>query len=509
MSNTAEKNKRIAKNTLILYLRTILILCISLYTSRVILSILGIENYGIYNIVGGFVAVFSIISATMVASTQRYLTYELGKATDNHSQEVFGVAMTIHIALSIVLLLLFETVGVWFLNTKLNIASDRIIAANWLYQCSVLTFLINILSAPYNAMIIAHEKMKAFAYINIVEVSLKLLIVYLLLLSSIDRLIIYGIFLLLISIIIRLIYSLYCKKNFPETKYILVRDTNYYKEMTGFAGLNFLGACSAILSNQGVNILLNIFFGVTVNAARGIALQVETAITKFVNDFTTALNPQITKSYAGGDKEYMINLAYRGSKFSFFLFLFLSLPVLMQTPLILSIWLKEVPEYTIVFIRYSLIIGMLNTLSAPLTTCAFATGKIKSLSIWLGCIRFSVLPLSYIALKSDFSPYVVYVVILITDSVLLLVRLKIVTQILNIHMSSFFISVILKVIPVTVLSVLFSCVLCHLIMVAHFFSLMAFVILTCSFTGILIYALGLNVNEKLYINRMIVSKISK
>ncbi len=319
MSSIVENNRRIAKNTFILYLRTIMILGTSLYTSRIILSIIGIENFGIYNIVGGFVAVFSIISATMVASTQRYLTYELGKK-DNHSQEFFGVAMNIHIGIGIILLLLFETIGLWFLNSRLNIAQDRIVAANWLYQCSIFTFLINVVSAPYLAIIISHEKMKAFAYINVIEVSLKLLIVYLLLLFSMDRLILYGIFLLFVSIFVRFIYALYCNAHFKESEYIWVKDTRYYKEMIRFAGLNFFGACSAILSSQGVNILLNLFFGVTVNAARGIALQVEAAITKFVNDFTTALNPQITKSYAAGDIEYMMELTYRGSKFSFFLF---------------------------------------------------------------------------------------------------------------------------------------------------------------------------------------------
>ncbi len=508
MSSIVENNRRIAKNTFILYLRTIMILGTSLYTSRIILSIIGIENFGIYNIVGGFVAVFSIISATMVASTQRYLTYELGKK-DNHSQEFFGVAMNIHIGIGIILLLLFETIGLWFLNSRLNIAQDRIVAANWLYQCSIFTFLINVISAPYLAIIISHEKMKAFAYINVIEVSLKLLIVYLLLLFSMDRLILYGIFLLFVSIFVRFIYALYCNAHFKESEYIWVKDTRYYKEMIRFAGLNFFGACSAILSSQGVNILLNLFFGVTVNAARGIALQVEAAITKFVNDFTTALNPQITKSYAAGDIEYMMELTYRGSKFSFFLFFFFSLPILIQTPLILSIWLKEVPEYTVIFIRYSLVIAMLNTLSYSLTTCAFATGNIKSLSIWLGCIRFSVLPLCYIVLNLGFSAYVVYVVSLIIDFILLFVRLKIVSHIIDVSMSVFFSNVILKVMPVVVLSVIVSCGLYLLISVDSFFTLIFFTMTTCFATGVLIYFWGFDKNEQLYVNKMIISKLNR
>lgn len=509
MDNITSNNKRIAKNTFILYLRTILVLGISLYTSRVVLNILGVENYGIYNIVGGFVALFSIVSATMVASTQRYLTYELGKKEDSQLQKVFGVSMTIHIILGGVLLILFETVGLWFLNEKLNISPDRMIAANWLYQCSILTFLLNILSAPYNAMIIAQERMKAFAYINVLEVSLKLLIVYMLLVFSVDRLIMYGIFLLLIAVFIRFIYTVYCRRNFKETKYVFIKDINSYKEIVKFAGLNFFGACSAILSNQGVNILLNIFYGVTVNAARGITLQVEAAITKFVNDFTTALNPQITKSYARGDKEYMLNLAYQGSKFSYFLFLFLALPIFVQAPWILSFWLKQVPDYTVIFIRYALIISMLNTLSYPLTTCAFATGKIKILSIWLGSVRFCVLPVCYIFLKQGFPPYIVYVVILFTDFILLFIRLYIVTKIVSVQMSSFFTMVITRTALVTILSVLPVWAIDKFLSVDHIGDVLLFSGITCLITVLFIYTIGLTQNEKESIRVFLQTKLNR
>lgn len=507
--NEVDNNKRIAKNTFILYLRTILVLGISLYTSRVVLSVLGVENYGIYNIVGGFVALFSIVSATMVASTQRYLTYELGKKENGDLRKVFGVSMTIHVVLGGILLVLFETVGLWFLNEKLNISSDRMIAANWLYQCSILTFLLNILSAPYNAMIIAQERMKAFAYINVLEVSLKLLIVYLLLFSSIDRLILYGVFILFVSIIIRLIYSIYCSKNFKDARYVFVKDSRCYKDIIGFAGFNFFGACSAILSNQGVNILLNLFFGVTVNAARGITLQVEAAITKFVNDFTTALNPQITKSYARGDKEYMLDLTYRGSKFSYFLFLFLALPIFVQTSQILSIWLNQVPDYTVVFVRYALLIAMLNTLSYPLTTCAFATGRIKTLSIWLGSVRFCVLPICYIFLKYGFAPYIVYIVVLFTDFILLFVRLYVVAKITDIRMTSFFVSVISKVVPVTMLSVSLILILDEFMSVETFWEIGLFTVLTFFVTAIFIYFMGLTRNERDSLRNLLLTKLER
>ena len=504
----AENNRRIAKNTGILYLRTILILVITLYTSRIVLNTLGIENYGIYDIIGGFVAFFSVVSATMVASTKRFLTFELGKK-EGHSQEVFGAAMTIHIVLALILLLLFETVGLWFLNAKLNIAAERMHAANWVYQCSVLTFLINILSIPYNATIIAHEKMNVFAYINILEVTLKLLIVYFLLISPVDQLILYAVLVLCVAVFVRFIYGAYCLRHFPETRYMLIREKSYYKKISQFAGLNFLGASSYILAGQGINLLLNLFFGVTVNAARGIALQVEGAIMKFVNDFTTALNPQITKSYACEDKDYMMELVCRGSKYSFLLFLFLALPVMVETPLVLSIWLKEVPEYTVIFVRFSLSIAMLNTLSAPLTTCVLATGNIKAMSLWIGTVRLCVLPLAYLFLRWGYPPFIVYAVVLLTDMLLLFVRIGIVTKVVRYSAVFFMKTVILRLIPVLLLSGLSAVLLSRFIAADSFVGLVAFTVTClCVTAGVVAYA-GLNDTERTYVVTMVRSKWGK
>ena len=317
------QKKRLAKNTLILYIRTILILAISLYTSRVVLQVLGIKDYGIYNIVGGFVSLFAVVSQTMVASTQRFLTYELGKSDENHSREVFSTAMTIHIVLGVFLILLFETLGLWFLNNKLNIETNRMVAANLIYQFSLITFVVQLIRSPFEASVIAHERMATFAYVNIAEAIFKLLVLFIIPLISIDRLVQYGLFLLILSLIVFVFYILYCKIKFEEIDFVQVKDKNYYRQMVSFAGYNFFGSCSAIMANQGVNVILNMFFGVTVNAARGIALQVGNAISKFVGDFTTAIKPQITKSYAKGDLFYTIRLVNSGSKFSFFLYFIL------------------------------------------------------------------------------------------------------------------------------------------------------------------------------------------
>ena len=433
------QKKRLAKNTFILYLRTIVTLAISLYTSRVVLQILGIEDYGVYNIIGGFVSLFSVVSQTMVASTQRFLTFELGKVDNYHSREIYSTALIIHTGIAIILLFLFETLGLWFLNYKLNINTERMYAANWLFQFSVITFLINILSSPYQALIIAHEKMSAFAYVNIMEATLKLIILFTILLSDIDRLIQYGFYLLIISLLVFCIYSIYCVRNFKEVDFIVVREKKYYKEMLSFAGFNFLGASSGIIANHGVNIVLNMFFGVAVNAARGIAIQVSSAITKFVSDFTTALNPQITKSYATGDIDYTMSLVYKGSRFSFLLYLIFSLPILIQTPFILDLWLGQVPEFAVIFVRWTLLTALLNTFANPLTICAFATGNIKVLSLWLGIVRLLVVPLVYFAFMLGASPVYAYIICFATDFFLLLIRLNIVCDLVGISKKSYFI----------------------------------------------------------------------
>ena len=299
---TQNNSKRIAKNTLLLYIRTFITMAISLYTSRVILEVLGINDFGIYNVVGGFVGMFALISATLTSSTQRFITYELGKKDENHSQEIFSTAVLIHIIIALVIIVLAESVGVYFLNNQMNIPISRLTAANWVFQFSLITFVVNIISIPYNSTIIAHERMAAFAYITLIESILKLLIVYLLILSTFDKLIIYGALMLLVSLAIRIIYGVYCSKNFIECKFKLVKERFYYKQILGFSGWNIIGSSSVVLTNYGINILLNIFFGVAVNAARGITTQVDNALNQFVSNFVMALNPQITKSYASGNR---------------------------------------------------------------------------------------------------------------------------------------------------------------------------------------------------------------
>lgn len=323
MSQISDNNKRIAKNTIALYIRTLITLAVGLFTSRVVLNVLGIDNFGIYNVVGGVVAMFNIVTTSLSQSISRYLTFELGRDNKEKLNMIFSTSVNIQILMSFVIIVLIEAFGVWFLNNKMNIPPDRIYAANWVLQFSVLAFIVNLISVPYNASIIAHEKMKAFAYVSILEAVMKLMIAYLLYISLVDKLITYAFLLLLVSIIIRLVYGQYCKRHFEECKYSFVFDKKLFADMSKFAGWNFLASTAYIFNTQGINIISNMFFGVAINAARGIATQVDGITRNFVSNFTTAVRPQIVKSYSVGDTNYMNKLVCSGAKYSYFLMLFL------------------------------------------------------------------------------------------------------------------------------------------------------------------------------------------
>ena len=500
--------KTLAKNTLLLYARTLISMLISLYTSRVILQTLGIENYGIYNIVGGFVSMFSIVSATLTSSTQRYLTVELGKCNDANPRKVFNSALIMHILLGIILLILFETIGLWFLNTQLNIDSDRMIAANWVYQFSIASFLINLISTPYNAAIIAHEKMGVFAYISLMDVVLKLAIVYLLYLSPIEVLVFYSFLFLCVSILDRFIYSWYCHRHFGETQFCMVKEISLYKEMTGFAGYNFLGVLATVLSNQGVSIILNIFGGVVVNAARGIASQVLNAVSKFVNDFMTALNPQITKTCASGNVEESMNLCYKGAKFSYFLMLVFAIPLIIRSPQILALWLKSYPDYSVQFVNLTLVYSMIVVLSNPLITLVQATGTIKEYTYWVGGFRLLTLPLCYMLLKWGFEPHYAYYAMIFTEVLSLVLRLVILKKILGLSPWIYVKEVIIRIAVVTIVVFLVA-ILCNELLPQTFGGLVLFTIMALLESITLILFIGFKKTERRLMLVVIQNKISK
>ena len=410
MSDTSSANKRIAKNTLVLYVRMLFTMGISLFTSRVVLQTLGVEDYGISSVVGGVISMFTFINAAMVSSTQRYLNFELVRGDANQLRSVFSTSLQIHALIALAIIVLSETVGLWFLNEKLVIPEARMTAAMWVYQCSILSCAVSIMSTPYNAVIVAHEKMSAFAYISILDVSLKLLVVYLLVVLPFDKLIILAILNLLVQLFIRYIYTLYCHRHFPESYFQFRFNKTLFKEMFGFAGWSFWGNLAAILYTQGLNMMLNIFFGPIVNAARGIAVQVQSAVQQFVGGFQTALNPQITKNYASNNLPQMHSLMFRSARFSFLLLFFLSLPVLMETNFILTLWLKTVPDDAVIFTQIMICISLIYTTANPCIIANQATGKVKIYQMVVGGILLLILPISYVVLKLGAPAYSVFIV---------------------------------------------------------------------------------------------------
>lgn len=327
MASGDSSNKRIAKNTLLLYFRMVLIIIVGLYTSRVVLNTLGVSDYGIYNVVGGIVSMLAFLNSAMVAASQRFISFELGTDDSERLKKVFCTSVSIHIVLALIIFLIAETLGLWFVNTHLNIPAERMGAANWVYQCSILTLMLTVVSVPYNSCIVAHEHMKAFAYVSILEAVLKLLVVYLLLVGAVDKLVLYAILVAAVAFVIRIIYGIYCKRHFEECTYRFVLDRKLFKEMFAFAGWSIIGNLGFSMKDQGSNIILNLFFGTAVNAARGIAMQVNGIISNFSNNFTMALNPQITKQYAAGGTKASMELVYLGCRFSFFLLLMIVIPV--------------------------------------------------------------------------------------------------------------------------------------------------------------------------------------
>lgn len=465
MDSHTENTKRIAKNTLMLYGRMLFSMVVSLYTSRVVLNTLGVEDYGIQNVVGGFVTMFSLISGSLSSSVSRFLTFELGKGDINRLKRVFSTSMIIHIGLVIIVVIAAETIGIWFVNHKMVIPPERMYAANWVFQASVATFCFGLLSTPYNASIISHEHMGAFAYIGILEVCLKLGIILFVAHSPwhFDRLIVYSLLLLAVSISIRYAYWIYCRKHFEECRIRLIWDKQFTKELGAFAGWNFIGSTAALLKIQGVNILLNLTFGPIVNAACGIANTIKSAVGGFAVNFTTALNPQITKSFATNDLKYSFSLAERGSRFSFYIMLLFALPLCMETDFILTLWLKQYPEHTVNFARLTLILSLSDIISNTLITLLAATGNIRNYQLIVGGVLMLNFPLSYLTLKFGFPPESTYIIAIIISVCCMILRLLLLRKQTGFPIRSFFKNVCLNVIIVAILSMIIPFII-HCIM---------------------------------------------
>lgn len=491
-------NKRIAKNTLLLYFRMIFMMAVSLYTSRVVLDALGVEDFGIYNVVGGVITLFSFVNGAMSSSTQRYITFELGKGNTSQLQKVFQTSMNVHLLVALLILFLGETTGLWFFYEKMVIPPLRMVSAFWVYQFSIFTMMIMVVSVPYNAVIIAHERMSTFAYISVFEVLLKLGIVYLLYLTSSDKLIVYAALLCFMQLLIRVIYGYYCSCHFDETRYQWGWDSKLFREMLCFGGWNLWGGFAAVLFTQGVNILLNLFFGPAVNAARGIAVQVQGAVTQFSTNFQTAINPQITKSYAVGDYAYMHSLIFHSSKFTFLLLATISFPVLLETEMILQLWLETVPNYTAVFVRLMLCTTIIDAMAGAFMVSAQATGAVRVYQSVVGGILLTIVPVSYIVLKMGAEPWSVFIVHLCVCILAFAVRLFILCRMIHLSLSGYFTKVLLRCMGVLIIALPLPLILLYFLSDTFINSIMVCLsgLLAMLFSS---YVIGLVSNERKFI----------
>ncbi len=407
MSNNLTNNKRIAKNTLALYFRMIVTMLVGLYTSRVILHALGVTDYGIYNVVGSFVTMFSLVTGSLSSSVGRYLTFELGKGNTDRLKRIFSTSIYVLCGLGFIMLIVIETFGLWFLENIMVLPVERLNAAFWVFQLSVFVFMIALINSPYHASIIAHERMAIYAYLSISDAIFKLLISLLVLYSTYDHLILYSLLLCIVSLFNQLIYVWYCRRNFEECRFEFIFDKNLFQGMFSFAGWNFIGSSAAVLRIQGASLLLNVFGGPTVNAANGIANSITNIVSGFVRNFTQAINPQITKRYAAGEYESLMDLLVYGSKFSYYLMFFFSLPIVFNTHFILKIWLGIVPEYTVEFVHWTIVFLLAESISRPIITAKNANGNIRNYQIVVGGVLLLMLPLSYVALKLGASVIIV------------------------------------------------------------------------------------------------------
>lgn len=509
MSNN--ENKRIAKNTFLLYTRTLITTGIGLFTTRVFLQTLGIENVGIYNIVGGFVSMFSLLNGSLTSACSRYITYDIGIGDFQKLRKTFTTSVTIHIAIGIFILFLAEGIGLWFLNNHLNISPNRIYAANWVFQCSLITFFLNLINTPYQSLIVSYEKMDTFAYMSIFDVVCKLLILYALLLTNYDRLIIYAVLMSLVSLLSFLIYRIYCIKKFKVAQKVELKIyKDLFRDMLSYAGWNLFGTGSMILRNQGIDIVLNLFYGVTINAAKGISNQIQGVIYSFVSNFQMAINPQITKTYATQDYDRTIFLIKQGSRFSFYLLLFLSTPIIILINPILQIWLSEIPPYTAIFVQLTFIYLLLDTLSRLLIIAIMATGKIKKYQIIVGGTKLFAVPLTYIYIKYlNGSPISGLIVNIVLEILCLGQRLYFAKRIIKLDIRDYIINVIFKSWGIFIAAYIVPLLAVQIPIPNQWIYLIINTII-CIFSAIfVIYTLGLNINERALINNYILNKINR
>lgn len=494
-STSSQNNRRIAKNTLMLYFRMILTMIVSLYTSRVILNTLGVEDFGIYNVVGGIATMLSFFNGAMSSATQRFLSYDIGLGDMSKLRNTFNASLIIHICIALFIFILGETIGLWFVKSYLVIPTERMDAAIWVYHFAILSFMITIIQVPYNATIIAHERMNIYAYLSILEVTLKLLIVFMLTWISYDKLKLYGLLHFLVVFSIYAIYNIYTSRKFEETKFEIVKDWTLFKTMISFSGWSLFSNIAFVAKGQMVGIILNMFFGPVVNAAQAVANQVQGGLNNFSSNFQVAVNPQIIKSYASNESNYLITLIVSSAKFSYFLLLFLSLPIIVEIDQVLKLWLKTVPEFSNSFTILLLITVLLDSMSRSLRTAIQATGRIKLYESVIGTISILTLSISYLFLKMGFHPNIVFIINILISIIDLFLRLYNAQRLIDFPISIFVNKVIIKNIIITLFCFSLPLVLKN-VMDESLSRLIIITIVSLFWNTLIILIIGLNNSEK-------------
>lgn len=508
MTDHSADNKRIIKNTLLLYVRTFATMVVGLYTSRLTLQLLGVDNYGIYNVVGGFVGLFSLINGSLTSASSRFITFTLGTNNLEESKRVFSSVFNIHAILAILIFVLAETVGLWFLQNQMEIPLGREDAAMVVFQCSLASFLLGLMLVPYNSSIVAHEKMGAFAWLSIFDVVSKLILVSCLYFVSSDRLIFYAIFNLISAGLVQFLHWIYCKRKFDECVWEPRNQSNQFKKMLKFAGWNFIGSSSGLFSGHGVNLLYNIFFGVVANASIGVANQVLGWVTRFVYGFTSAINPQITKSYASGDLPYMHLLICKGSRFSYFLMFTFAFPILVESKTLLEVWLAEVPEYAPIFTQLVIINSMLGLLSGTFITAQLATGNIKKYQIVVGGVQMLIVPFSYIAYKFGANIYSALIITILITFINNILRAIFLIHLVKLSVSYICQHIVYPVVKVSIFGAIIPIIL-HFILSNIWIRLLSVLMIGILNSIVLIYLLGLDNSERKFVVEKIKNSFHK
>lgn len=499
VQNISENNRRIAKNTLALYCRTFITMLVGLYTGRVMLQALGVDNYGINAVVGGIIGMSSLITSTMSQAISRYITVAIGKGDKHLLRTMFSTSVNAQIVMALIVVVVLEVVGVWFLNTQANIPTERMVAANWVLHCSVVTLMISLISSPFNAIIIAYERMTIYAYMSIVNVMMKLAICFIIMTYGGDRLILLSLLQIFVAVCMQSFYGLYCAKNFKEAHYSpKVFDKSLLKDLTMFSGWSLINNGAYVFSTQGLDMLINVFFGVAFNASRSVAVTVNNAVQGFVGNFTTAFSPQITKSYAAGNVDYAICITNRGTKFTWLMMLIFIVPVCMEAEMLLYLWLGEVPMLAPLFLRFAMFESLAASSGQNLYKLIQAEGRIKQYTVHAAILAGSIFPLSWFSYHYGAPVWIAYLIFIVVFCLLNLVRFYHLKLIMPFSITQYLQDCLIPCVNTSVTSFILPLML-SFVMEDSILRFFVMSIVSVLWTGICCIIFGLTKNERLFL----------